>query len=121
MRAHVTGEPAIIHGNVPNRDLIDNLPQDCCVEVPCVVDRNGLSPLKVGALPVQLASLMLTNIAPQATAVEAIATGDHDQIARAMALDPHTGAELSLKQIWTLADALMAAHRTATAEPAAIG
>ena len=121
VRAHVTGEPAIIHGNVPNRDLIDNLPQDCCVEVPCVVDRNGLSPLKVGALPVQLASLMLTNIAPQATAVEAIVTGDHDQIARAMALDPHTGAELSLKQIWTLVDALMAAHRTATAEPAAVG
>ena len=115
VQAQITGKPVIIHGNVPNRGLIDNLPEGCCVEVPCVVDRNGLTPMKVGSLPVQLASLMLTNIAPQATAVEAIVTGDHDQFARAMALDPHTGAELSLEQIWMMAGSLLQAHGFARA------
>lgn len=110
VRAHIGGPPVVIHGNVINRGLIDNLPEGCCVEVPCLVDRSGLTPVKVGALPVQLASLMLTNIAAQACAVDAIVTGDREQVRRAMALDPHTGAELSLDQIWALEAELRAAH-----------
>ena len=55
-----TGTPAVVYGNVPNAGLIDNLPQDCVVEVPCLVGRNGLQPVKIGRLPPQLAALMQT-------------------------------------------------------------
>lgn len=112
VRAHNGGPPAVIYGNVINHGLIDNLPDGCCVEVPCVVDRSGLTPMKVGSLPVQLTSLMLTNVAAQACAVDAIVTGDREQVCRAMALDPHTGAELSLDQIWALEADLHAEHQT---------
>lgn len=110
IRASVTGEPVVIHGNVPNHDLIDNLPAGCCVEVPCLVDRNGVQPVRVGALPNHLAAMMLTNVAPQTCAVEALVTGEREHIYRALALDPHTGAELSLEQIWSLTDQLLQAH-----------
>jgi alpha-galactosidase len=56
-----TGAPRVIYGNVPNDGLIDNLPHGCCVEVPCLVDKNGVQPTKVGSLPPQLAALMQTN------------------------------------------------------------
>ena len=52
-----TGEPRVIYGNVPNDGIIDNLPRDCSVEVPCLVDRMGIQPTRVGALPPQLAAL----------------------------------------------------------------
>ena len=65
-----TGIPQVIYGNVSNHGLIDNLPQGCCVEVPCVVDRNGIQPTRIGALPPQLAALMQTNINVQALTVE---------------------------------------------------
>lgn len=115
IEAHVLGTPKVIYGNVPNAGLIPNLPQDCCVEVPCLVDANGIQPVHVGPLEPQLAALMLTNIAPQACAVEAIVTGDEDQLRRALALDPHTGAELSLDQIWSLTDRMLAAHHAQSA------
>lgn len=110
IRASITGEPVVIHGNVPNTNLIDNLPGGACVEVPCLVDRNGIQPVRVGALPAHLAAMMLTNIAPQACAVEALVTGNRAHIHQALALDPHTGAELSLDQIWALTDSLLTAH-----------
>jgi len=105
-----TGTPRVIYGNVTNHGLIDNLPQGCCVEVPCLVDKNGIQPTKIGALPPHLAALMQTNINVQALTVEAALTGKREHIYHAAMLDPHTAAELDLDQIWTLVDDLIAAH-----------
>ena len=105
-----TGEPRVVYGNVPNHGLIDNLPQGCCVEVPCLVDKNGLQPTTIGALPPQLAALMQTNINVQSLVVEAALTGKREHIYHAAMLDPHTAAELSLDQIWSLVDELLATH-----------
>ncbi len=105
-----TGQPRVIYGNFANNGLIDNLPEGCCVEVPCLVDKNGLQPTKIGALPPHLAALMQTNINVQALTVEAALTGRREHIYHAAMLDPHTAAELSLDQIWSLVDDLIAAH-----------
>ncbi len=105
-----TGAPRIIYGNVPNHGLIDNLPPGCTVEVPCLVDKNGVQPTKIGALPPHLAALMQTNINVQALAVEAALTGKREHIYHAAMLDPHTAAELDLEQIWQLVDNLLEAH-----------
>jgi alpha-galactosidase len=106
----VTGQPHVIHGNVPNRGLIDNLPEGCCVEVACLVDKNGVQPTAFGMLPPHLAALMQTNINVQALTVEAAITGKREHIYHAAMLDPHTAAELSLDQIWHLVDDLIEAH-----------
>jgi alpha-galactosidase len=105
-----TGTPRVIYGNVSNDGLIDNLPQGCCVEVPVLVDKNGLQPTKIGALPPQLAAMMQTNINVQALTVEAALTGRRDHIYHAAMFDPHTAAELSLEQIHNLVDDLIEAH-----------
>lgn len=105
-----TGMPRIVYGNVPNRGLIDNLPQGCCVEVPCLVDKNGLQPTKIGMMPPHLAALQQTNINVQSLVVEAALTGKREHIYHAAMLDPHTAAELSLDQIWSLVDDLIEAH-----------
>jgi alpha-galactosidase len=105
-----TGTPRIIYGNVPNRGLIDNLPSDCIVEVPCVVDQNGVQPTRIGALPPHLTALMQTSISVQTLAVEAALTQERKYIYHAAMLDPHTGAELDLDQIWNLVDELIEAH-----------
>ena len=110
IHAMETGQPQVIYGNVANHGLIDNLPDGCCVEVPCLVDRNGVQPTRVGALPPQLAALMQTNINVQALTVEAALTGKREHIYHAAMLDPHTAAELDLDQIWSLVDDLIAAH-----------
>ena len=105
-----TGTPRVVYGNVANRGLIDNLPQGCCVEVPCLVDKNGLQPTKIGMMPPQLAALQQTNINVQSLVVEAALTGKREHIYHAAMLDPHTAAELSLEQIWSLVDDLIEAH-----------
>ena len=105
-----TGTERVVYGNVQNRGLIDNLPDGCCVEVPCLVDRNGVQPVHVGALPPHLAALMQTNINVQALTVEAALTGKREHIYHAAMLDPHTAAELDLSQIWSMVDDLLAAH-----------
>ena len=105
-----TGRPRVVYGNVANEGLIDNLPAGCCVEVPCLVDKNGLQPTRIGALPPQLAALMQTNINVQALTVEAALTRRRAHIYHAAMLDPHTAAELDLDQIWALVDDLIAAH-----------
>jgi alpha-galactosidase len=110
IRACETGEPFVFNGNVPNRGLIDNLPADCCVEVPCVASERGIEPQAVGELPRQLAALMQTNINVQGLTVEAALTGRRDAIKQAAMLDPHTAAELSLDEIAALVDDLLAAH-----------
>jgi alpha-galactosidase len=105
-----TGTPSVIYGNVANTGLIDNLPEGCCVEVPCLIDRNGIQPTHVGSLPPHLAALMQTNINVQALTVEAALTGKREHVYHAAMLDPHTAAELDLDQIWRLVDDLLAAH-----------
>jgi alpha-galactosidase len=110
IHAMETGEPVVIYGNVLNHGLIDNLPPGCCVEVPCLVDKNGIQPTHIGALPPHLAALMQTNINVQALTVEAALTGKREHIYHAAMLDPHTAAELSLEQIWSLVDDLIDAH-----------
>ena len=103
IRACETGEPFTFNGNVPNRYdgglLIDNLPADCCVEVPCVAARSGIEPQPVGALPRHLAALMQTNVNVQGLTVEAALTGSREPVYHAAMLDPHTAAELSLDEI----------------------
>lgn len=105
-----TGTPRVIYGNVANEHLIENLPVGCCVEVPCLVDGNGVQPTHIGALPPQLAAVMQTNINVQALAVEAVLTGNREHIYHAAMMDPHTAAELDLRQIHALVDDLIAAH-----------
>jgi alpha-galactosidase len=105
-----TGTPRVINGNVANYGLIDNLPTGCVVEVPCLIDRNGVQPTTVGPLPPQLAALMQTNINVQSLTVEAALTRKREHIYHAAMLDPHTAAELDPDQIFALVDALMEAH-----------
>lgn len=105
-----TGIPRVVYGNVMNHGLIDNLPADCCVEVPCLVDKNGIQPTRIGSLPPQLAALIQTNVNVQALTVEAALSRKRDHIYHAAMLDPHTAAELDLEQIWSLVDDLIEAH-----------
>jgi alpha-galactosidase len=110
IHSNETNTPRVIYGNVPNHGLIDNLPQHCCVEVPCLVDSNGIQPTRIGALPPHLAALMQTNINVQSLTVEAALTQKREHIYHAAMLDPHTAAELDLDQIWQLVDDLIEAH-----------
>ncbi len=105
-----TGTPRTIYGNVPNQGLIENLPADCCVEVPCLVDGNGIQPTRIGTIPPQLAALMQTNINAQALTVEAALTGKREHVYHAAMLDPHTAAELDLDQIRAMVDELIEVH-----------
>ncbi len=110
MEAMETDTPYRIHGNVLNSGLIDNLPRQACVEVPCLVDRNGVTPCYVGTLPPQLAALNMTNINTQLLTIEAALTRRKEHIYHAALLDPHTSAELSIDDIVQLCDDLIAAH-----------
>jgi alpha-galactosidase len=105
-----TGEPCVIYGNVANDGIIDNLPAGCTVEVPCLVDSNGVQPTRIGSLPPQLAALMQTNVNVQSLTVEALLTGNREHVYHAAMLDPHTAAELDLDQIWSMVDELLVAH-----------
>jgi alpha-galactosidase len=105
-----TGQPRVVYGNVPNDGLIDNLPAGCCVEVPCLVDENGVQPTHIGALPPHLAAMIQTNVNVQSLTVEAALTRKRDHIYHAAMLDPHTAADLSLDEIWALVDELIEAH-----------
>ncbi len=110
MEAVVNNKPIKIGGNVLNTGLITNLPEDSCVEVPCLVDGNGITPCHVGRLPVQLAAMNMTNINAQLMTVEAARTHKKEDVYRAAMLDPHTAAELNLDQIAAMCDELIAAH-----------
>lgn len=110
MEAVVTGVPYKIGGNVLNTGLIDNLPSDACVEVPCLVDATGIHPCHVGPLPTQLAAMNMTNINVQLLTIEAARTRDRQKIYQAAMMDPHTAAELNLHDIVSMTDELIAAH-----------
>jgi alpha-galactosidase len=106
-----TGVPSIIYGNIRNRGYITSLPANCAVEVPCLVDRNGIQPTVIGELPPQLTAMMRTNINVQELTVQALITENREHIYHAAMMDPHTAAELDLDQIWSLVDDLLVAHK----------
>jgi alpha-galactosidase len=110
MEAMETDIPYKIGGNVLNKGLITNLPNDAVVEVPCLVDRSGITPCYVGDLPQQLAALNRTNINVQLMTIEAAITQRKDYIYMAAMLDPHTSSELSIDDIRALCDDLIEAH-----------
>ena len=105
-----TGFSYKIGGNMLNTGLIDNLPSDACVEVPCLVDNAGIHPTHVGRLPVQLAALNMTNINVQLMTIEAARTRKIESIYQAAMLEPHTAAELNIDDIVKMCDELIAAH-----------
>jgi alpha-galactosidase len=107
-----TGEPSVIYGNLRNNGAITSLPDAAAVEVPCLVDHNGIQPTLVGELPPQLTALMRTNINVQELTVRALVEENRDHIYHAAMMDPHTAAELDLEQIWNLVDDLIEAHGT---------
>jgi alpha-galactosidase len=96
-----------MNGNIPNRGLITNLPQGSCVEVPCLVDGNGLQPTIVGELPPQCAGLLRTNVSVQEMIVEACRTGMVEAVHQAVALDPLTSAVCTLPQIHAMVDEML--------------
>ena len=111
MQSIVEDTPFQIGGNVINEDhLITNLPAEACVEVPCLVNGNGILPCHVGALPVQCAAMNMTNINVQLLTIEAAVTGKKEHIYQAAMLDPHTGSELDIDTIKKMVDDLIEAH-----------
>ena len=111
MEAIVTNKSYEIGGNVLNTGhLITNLPEDACVEVPCLVNGSGVHPCRVGALPVQCAAMNMTNVNVQLLTIEAAATLKKEHIYQAAMLDPHTGSELDIDTIKKMVDDLIEAH-----------
>ena len=105
-----TGTPSVISGNIANKGYIPQLPEGCAVEVPCLVDRNGIQPTRVDDIPPQLIAIMRSNINVQELTVQALMTENREHIYHAAMMDPHTGAELDLDQIWEMVDELIDAH-----------
>ena len=106
-----TGEPTVIYGNVRNNGVIENLPQDAVVEVPCLVDKNGIQPTWIGELPSHLAAINKKQIEVQRLAVEAVQTQDPEKVFQAMAMDPLTGMSATLDEIRAMTRELMEAHK----------
>ena len=111
MEAIETNIPTRVTGNVPNRNLITNFPEGCCVEVPCLVDANGIQPTCVGSLPPQLAAINRTNINVQELIVEAALTGRKDAVYHAVMLDPLTAAVCTLPQIHNMVTEMLLAQQ----------
>jgi alpha-galactosidase len=109
----VTGQTALIYGNVENTRLIDNLPEGCCVEVPIVVDHAGLRPVHVGALPPELAAHCAPHVFVQDLTVRAALDGDRARVYRAAMLDRHAASVLSIAEIRAMTDELIEAHGAA--------
>jgi alpha-galactosidase len=105
-----TDGPIKINGNVPNRGLIPSLPENCCVEVPCLVDANGIQPTAIEHYPPQLAALNRTNVNVQELIVEAALTGDAEAVHHAVMLDPLTAAVCTLPEIRSMVDEMLVAQ-----------
>ncbi len=110
IHATTTGEMQLIYGNVENTGLIENLPRGCCVEVPIVVDHNGLRPLHVGPLPPELAAHCAPHVFVQDLTVQAALEGRRELVYRAAMLDRHAASVLTLRDITAMVDDLIAAH-----------
>jgi alpha-galactosidase len=105
-----TGTERIEYGNVRNDGLIDNLPDGCCVEVPCRVDGDGVHPIAIGKLPAQCAALNRTFINVVELTVRAALEGRRDHVYQAVMLDPNASATLTIGQVHALVDELIEAH-----------
>lgn len=112
MESLLTDKVYKIGANVLNKGYITNLPQNCCVEVPCLVDGSGITPCFVGDLPAQCAARNMTNINVQMLAIEAALTRKKEHVHHAAMLDPHTSAELLMDQIVNMCDELLEANKT---------
>lgn len=110
LHSMVTGQSRVIYGNVRNNGLIKNLPDECVVEVPCHVDRNGIQPIAIGRMPAELAAVVRMSTNVQELTVLAALTGKKHYITQAAMVDPHTSAELAPDQIASLVDDMIAAH-----------
>ena len=110
MESIIEDRPFQLGGNILNHGLITNLPSEACVEVPCLVDGNGIRGVYVGALPPQCAAVNMTNINVQLLTIEAALTRKREHIYHAALLDPHTGSELTIDEIRALVDELIEAH-----------
>ncbi len=108
--AIVNNNKFTVYGNVMNNGLIENLPSNCCVEVPCIVNDKGFYPQKIGKLPEQLSALMRTNINVQILTAEAALTKKREHIYHAAMLDPLTSSHLSIDEIFALTDEMLEAH-----------
>jgi len=110
MNAIATGTPYVAYGNLPNRGQVPQLPMGAAVETPCLIDANGVQPTTVTGIPPQLVALMRTQINVQELTVRALLDENVDHIYHAACLDPHTAADLDLRQIRSLVTDLLAAH-----------
>ena len=111
MESIVENKSYQIGGNVLNTNhLITNLPEEACVEVPCLVNGMGINPCYVGALPVQCSAMNMTNINVQLLTIEAARTKKKEHIYQAAMLDPHTASELDIDTIKKMVDELIEAH-----------
>jgi alpha-galactosidase len=111
MNAMETGVPTLFYGNLRNHGLIENLPPEAAVEVPCVADATGITPARVGRIPAPLASLMRVHIGVHELAVAAAKTHDRRLVEQAVALDPMTAAICSLSQIRSMVAEMFEASR----------
>jgi alpha-galactosidase len=110
MNAIVTDTPYVLYGNLPNTGQIPQLPLGAAVETPCLADANGIQPTVVNTIPPQLTALMRTQINVQELTVRALMDENPEHIYHAAMMDPHTAAELDLRQIRGLVDDLLVAH-----------
>ena len=106
----VNNNEVTINANVMNDGYIDNLPSNCCVEVPCIINSKGISPQKFGRLPEHLAALMRTNINVHILTAEAAMTKKREHIYHAALLDPLTAANLTIDEIYSMTDKMIEAH-----------
>ena len=111
MDAVTNNKSITINANIMNDNFINNLPSNCCVEVPCLINSDGLNPQKVGNLPEQLSALMRTNINVQILTAEAATTKKREHIYHAAMLDPLVSANLSIDEIYSMTDELIDAHK----------
>tara|TARA_A200000159_G_scaffold132162_1_gene129600 strand:- start:101 stop:1468 length:1368 start_codon:yes stop_codon:yes gene_type:complete len=105
-----TDTTSTIYGNISNKGFIPDLPEGCAVEVPCIIDAKGIHPNRVTDIPPQLIAIMRSNINVQELTVKALVAQDRQYVYHAAMMDPHTGAELDLEQIWQMVDELLEAH-----------
>jgi len=113
IEAIMTNSTYEIGGNVINNGLIDNLPSDACVEVPCLINGNGVQPTYVGKLPVQCAAMNMTNINCQLLTIDSAVCGKKDRLYQAAMLEPHTASELSIDDIIKMCNEMLDAHEKA--------
>ena len=117
IRALETGADVELYGNVRNDGLIDGLPDDSCVEVPVLVNKNGVQPTRIGAIPPQCLALNRTFLNVVELTVRAALEGSRDLVYQAALLDPNTASTLTVDQVLDMVDDLIEEHGSLIPEP----